>query len=885
MQRKPGTKLINDIIADVASADPDKPFAHIPRGPTVDDGYETIGFSRLSVAVDRAAWLLDEYFGKAEPRFSTTVGYIGPQDLCYILLVLAGSKTGHRIFLPSLRNSTQAHVALIDAYECTTIILPATEGPILRKQLEEVFQARDIRTCELPDNGYFLSPSASDTMYGSKAPAFKEARWELLMALQTSRTTGIPKPVVMPQACLTAVDAYQRMPRKGHAPVLFSHFAGKKMVTVFPFFHAAGLTHALHGILYGFEVVSPPAAPITAELVAQLVEKHDADVALLPPSIITDLARDPALCQSLQRLEYILYAGGPLPEHTGCMVSGLTHLANMYGSSELTMVPSEKLDAGDWQYFKWPTVAGVEMQPYGDDLHELFIRRNTQLADYQVIFISKPELKQYETNDLFSKHPNKKGLWRFRGRKDDIVVYSSGEKFNPTSMEDAINGHPEVRSALVVGDGRFQSALLVESTSAPVDEAAKILLVDEIWPTIDHANEDAPAYARIFKDMVVITFPGKPFLRAGKGTVQRRMTLDQYQIELDALYSAIETASATSTNGVRTPPPTPVKHLDIEVALKDAIGKLGPRFDHVALDDDLFDEGLDSLGVVTLVRLLRPLTAQFNLSRKITTRNIYQCRSLRRLTHAATTPELRSETPAERMQRLYDRYAADLPLTARHALPKPRAERMVLLTGSTGSSGPYLLDNLLHDSTVASIACLNRNPGGRARQRDHMKSKGLSQDFERKAVQFLRMDMSKPYLGLDFDVYHHLLAKVTHVIHNAWQVDFNLLLEGFATAHLNGVRQLIDFSMRSKYGASIFFISSISTVTRRTDSSDALTAAVVPETSALDWSVAERLGYAQSKLVAEKMLEKAATEAGVHSTICRAGQIAGPTTEEGMWPA
>ena len=53
--------------------------------------------------------------------------------------------------------------------------------------------------------------------------------------------------------------------------------------------------------------------------------------------------------------------------------------------------------------------------------------------------------------------------------------------------------------------------------------------------------------------------------------------------------------------------------------------------------------------------------------------------------------------------------------------------------------------------------------------------------------------MSKPYLGLEPSTYKILLQHVTHIIHNAWEVNFNLPFSKFTT-QISGVRQLIDFS-------------------------------------------------------------------------------------------
>lgn len=91
---------------------------------------------------------------------------------------------------------------------------------------------------------------------------------------------------------------------------------------------------------------------------------------------------------------------------------------------------------------------------------------------------------------------------------------------------------------------------------------------------------------------------------------------------------------------------------------------------------------------------------------------------------------------------------------------------------------------------MAEVVCLNRTADSEARQIASMEEKGLFVDFESKAVRFMRTDLSKPHLGLALEAYRQSVEQSTHIIHNAWQVDFNVSLEQLARTHLQGVRQL-----------------------------------------------------------------------------------------------
>ncbi|KAI3330907.1 NAD(P)-binding protein [Ustulina deusta] len=144
-----------------------------------------------------------------------------------------------------------------------------------------------------------------------------------------------------------------------------------------------------------------------------------------------------------------------------------------------------------------------------------------------------------------------------------------------------------------------------------------------------------------------------------------------------------------------------------------------------------------------------------------------------------------------------------------------------------------------------------------------------------KKVQCLDADLSKSYFGLPATTYKELLDHVTHIIHNAWQVDFNLSIHSF-TRHISFVRRLIDFSSHSRFGAELFFISSISAVGGLQGT--------VAEQIYTDWTTPMASGYGQSKFLSERLLDAAAREADIPSAICRVGQVAGPTSAAGEWP-
>ncbi|KAI9662329.1 MAG: putative secondary metabolism biosynthetic enzyme [Bathelium mastoideum] len=122
---------------------------------------------------------------------------------------------------------------------------------------------------------------------------------------------------------------------------------------------------------------------------------------------------------------------------------------------------------------------------------------------------------------------------------------------------------------------------------------------------------------------------------------------------------------------------------------------------------------------------------------------------------------------------------------------------------------------------------------------------------------------------------------VTHILHNAWPVDFNRAFTSFEP-QIRGVKHLLDFATDCRHDALLFFISSISVAARWGAMPGSR--AKVPEKVIEDWRVAS-MGYGQSKLVSERLLAEASKTTGVKTAICRVGQVGGPVSygQKGQW--
>ncbi|CCD55192.1 similar to NRPS-like enzyme [Botrytis cinerea T4] len=894
LPRDCGKRLIAHYIHQTAIDEPHRVCISRPLTSEPHDGFEDITFSQLDKAIDVASNWVEKHAGIGEDF--DCIAYIGPHDLRYILLMIAAIKTGHKLFVPSPRNSLEAHTKLLQDYRCKNFLF-AKDSSISQKIVNDIQTKVDLQTIAVPTLNYFFHPGFDVPHYKYTA-TYEEARFQPLVAMHTSGTTGTPKTIVMPQGVITGLDASQKATLLYGTATTSDYFRGLRCFFAFPLFHAAGVCRIMTALYFKQIAVLPPPIPLTAEIANEVHIHGKVQVSDLPPAVLVEISKTPEYLKNLRPVKYIMTGGGPLPNGPGDIINSHTRLFAGFGSTETGHIQAALPPKENWDYFDFSTSFGAVMKHHSGELYELVVVRDPSIEAYQGIFYTFPDLSEYKSRDLFSRHPSKNNLWRHEGRSDDIIVYSTGEKFNPTSMENVLNSHPGVKSAIVHGTKKFQSSLLIEPTNP---ESSKDDLLDELWPAIKAANISCPAHARIMsKDFVAFTRPDKPFPRAGKGTIQRKQAEKLYETELNSLYDTKTDGHGTkneNANGNNSANEG-ASSAEQDIIIQAISGIQG--LENLSPSDNFFEQGLDSLGVISIARAVNLAFQLQNPPRNsMPTSMIYAYPSLEKLSYALSST-VKDENDFDEMQAEYDRFTFDLPIIARPSTPVT-GPKVFLLTGSTGSLGSYILSNILQQDKSCKVYCLNRGEGSEKRQLNSNSSKGLPINFSR--VRFLGMaaDTTEPWLGIELVQYKELLNKVTHIIHNAWHVDFNMSLSQMGATHLHRVRQLIDFSAHSRFGASIHFISSISTVGNwdvigsNTPSSSGsstpsqleaeliMTKLRVPEIPYENWSLPQGLGYGQSKFIAERLFTTACKVANIPASIYRVGQIAGPKSSKGKW--
>lgn len=179
-----------------------------------------------------------------------------------------------------------------------------------------------------------------------------------------------------------------------------------------------------------------------------------------------------------------------------------------------------------WEAMKFMAL-GQRMEEVEPGLFELVWPRTELIMRTTMFFHTMPHLNtEYRTKDLFEDAGD--GWWKYRGRTDNWVAMTNGLKMDPKAMEDTIEAHPMVMSVLVAGAGRFRLCLLIELDPAVGQNKSDMDMLEELWPTIDRANQAAPKFGKVPKELVLFAQRSKFFLRSAKGSIQRRLTVSYH---------------------------------------------------------------------------------------------------------------------------------------------------------------------------------------------------------------------------------------------------------------------------------------------------------------------------------------------------------------------
>jgi thioester reductase-like protein len=835
--REPRT--LDELLRLRARTQPDVPVAAYPT-TAEPDSYEAHTAGQLDQYATRAAHYYRNLFGNRERSSAErVVALLALSDLDYLVAQFALGRLGFTPLLLSTKLSAEAICSLLEKTNCNDIVYSAAH----QAKIEGVSALRPLKSALLFEN-YRSGPVSEITI--DFDPEFETST--SCNILHSSGSTGFPKPI-----------------RNIHQKFIHNasiNFNMRGFITL-PLFHNHGLSSFLRA-LYSGKVLYfyNPTLPLSArQLIA--VFKHlgeELEIFYGVPYALKVLA-NPAGLELLKKFKMVMFGGSACPDDLGdLLVDAGVNLVGHYGATEVGQLMTSHRPPGDkeWSWLRPPPA----LLPYlrwiqHGDAYELVI------ADgWKSKVVSNQDDGSYATRDLFIRHPTKSDRFKYVGRLDDWIILVNGEKINPVQFEHTVQSDEHVAEAVVFGVGQVSAGLIIVPARG-YDTLSEDEYLQLVQPTIDAANAQAEAHAKIDREHIRVlkADAAADCPKTDKGTVIRAAFYKKFETLIKSVYEDAERATGGQLQLNFEETAVWLKNLLVELLKLDS-----SQAASVSDDTDFFAIGLDSLGAYRMYsRIVRTLdlgsgSADVPGNVCFEYPNIKTLASYLFALRSGTSYGKRSEI--DEMQGLIDRYG----VFAARAVRDTGFPRVVLLTGVTGSLGAHVLNTLLRLPSIEKVYCLNRGSNPDARTIESLEARGLNLPVDR--VASLSADLTRPDFGLDKEV----LRDVDLVIHNAWSVNFNMGVSSFES-QIQGARNLLDFCFESS--ARFFFVSSVSAAVRSGE--------VVAESHLQRLTDAQPMGYARSKLVAERLCQLA-HQAGLDARVLRVGQIVGDT-RRGQWNA
>ncbi|TFK50327.1 acetyl-CoA synthetase-like protein [Heliocybe sulcata] len=850
------------------------------RYVTGEGKVRSIRWGEGGMAFHRAARITLKYIHEEEQNKGARVlGILANADTYTYFALMAGiMRAGHTAFPISTRNSDIAVGHLVRTSNVKYLFVSKdhamqTLAHAACKRLSN--EGYEVRIVPMPT---FAELYEGDGELFEPLPSMKRPSGSQTgMILHSSGSTAFPKPIHLTQRIMLQ---WARLPYFGEADMCGEILSSHSL----PMFHAMGAilvmwTASTGLIMSSFAPVDPPVVP-TPERVFEEAVATDSTLIFCVPAFIEFWSRDAARVERLKQFKSVIFAGAPMTKSVGdVLIEQGVALVPFYGGTEfgcVTTFLAKGPERDGWEWFRLSrhVKPAFIAQEGRDDVFELVCVDCDSHTPAVLNFVVDGD-QAYATSDLLVRHPSNPDLWRVFGRADDQIMHSTGEKTNPGPLEAIICRDPRISHAVMFGRGKFHAGVIVQPKPGheidPHNGEDLAIFRNEIWPTIEKANDFAPTHSRIFKEMIIAANQNKPFPLTAKGTPRRHVVIQDYEQEIEDAYAAVRDSSQTGLE-----PPASWTLKDSESFVKNVVDSVLKQ--KVDYEDDFFQNGCDSLEA-TWIRntVLHALRTSKIRTQDIPYNFVYEhptVRSLARfLAETAGTVSVSGASIVEAMESMTRTYSQNFPEHG-PVTPDPGDEH-ILLTGSTGGFGSYILAELLALPSVSRVYAVNRknqksDKSLDERQRAVLEERGLNTDIlDSKKLVLLEGDTASVNLGLPRDTIVEIRSSVTCIIHNAWRVDFNVSLQSMEPT-VRGTRNLIDLALSSPHASPprFLFISSLSVYRNWTEG-------MAPEKAIVNPQTAVGSGYSESKWVAEKVLEICASATSLEPTIIRVGQLSG----------
>lgn len=398
----------------------------------------------------------------------------------------------------------------------------------------------------LPPLEYWLADG--EVPHYSFEKPWEEAKLHPGFVIHSSGTTGAPKPLKYTLECVAVQDFMHRSDDRTieNPNIIFKPIFDTRILWGAPPQWMGGIMgHLCVPLFWEGIAIWPPiyeGSPTPPAVISEILEKFRPDGAFFVPSIIRDLCSQPETLELVKRLDFVIYGGAPLDGWVGDLLCTEVHLLVVAGSTESNLWPLQTLeDPKDWRYYWIDERLGHRLEHFQDDMYEIVVDRRPEYRRFQGAFMMFPETEIWYSQDLYTPHPDKPGLLRYRGRKDDLVKLVWLTKVRAGDMESALSSNPRITEAMVGGEGKPTPFVIIqwaESDAQPTEA--------ELWAIVEKLNQKFSAEVHIPRENIILADPSRPLKKLGKGTLDRRGIVADYEQAISAIYDQTSTVNSVT---------------------------------------------------------------------------------------------------------------------------------------------------------------------------------------------------------------------------------------------------------------------------------------------------------------------------------------------------
>jgi thioester reductase-like protein len=845
--------------------------------------YIDISFEEFYYVVSHSSNYFYDKLNSIDFSCARNVGLLSHSDSHYLWNMLGLMASNVAPVLLSPRNSLEATIHLIKESNSRALVFQEHFSDLvleIKKQIPELILIPKwmaiFPECLTPTKFQFLIPLESN----------ERELDNISYILHSSGSTSFPK--LVPQTNRIAHNS-------GYRFELDDTPLDRKEIIFFPLFHTGGVLATVICCIYQMKymAICPDLAPgnhFSSKMILDLIQTLSPKVLVVLPLITKEIVE---YCNNIERslgwdimkkLQLIRYAGAQLPDQIikSLIDNGITPLST-FASTETGKIMDSISNFNNEYSIALKITSGLKytLKDWGENLVEIVISKDDPCLAYA---FDRDEDGNYPTKDIFEIVNHESLSFKYFSRADDTIIHVNGEKTNPIPMEDKINSCPYIERCAILGTGQQLNTLLVqldknELLSSPLHE-----VIPTIKSYVKAANESAPSHSRIYEEMIYYLpiISEKKLPVTIKGNLQRKkcakMFEDEVRQSVEKMESGYTSRESPELEIISCDDEGNIQHI-VKECLRLSIDK---PFEN---NDSFFNNGMDSLSAMRFRNLLKSKISSLEL--KVT--DIYDNDSVEKLAkfiESSNLGKILNTKSLEFYQKEVDdwitRYS-NLNIEKTHKRVSPTGDFHIAISGANGSLGSFIIKSLVEQPKVSKVYALVR-----AKSDTQAKQK-LETSFSQRFINIkpehavkiipLAVKLHEDQLGLSSQTYESILAKLSHVHHVGWTMDFLKGLDYFDDC-IAASSNLMKLSVLSQRKVIYNFVSTIGATFPTTS----LEIASIPEKK-LDTKLINTTacnGYNLSKLVTETLCQIWSKDYEIPLHIHRVGQISGDTIN-GAW--